>query len=79
MKYEVLFLNDDGSQNRFASYDRFPDAQRFRDELTAQGYEAWIEEDDGLSFRGAYSESLGRWRQSYFPQNHSTSRTKTQV
>ncbi len=73
MTYEVLFLNEDGSQNRFASYRSFADAQRFRDELTAQGYDAWIEEDDCKSFRGiGCAESLGHWRASFRSTPHPT-------
>ena len=43
-RYEVCFLNDDASQASGGIFPRFEDAQRHRDDLRSQGYEAWIEE-----------------------------------
>ena len=42
--YIVLFLDDKGKQTFAGRYRNFVTAQSRRDELRAQGYEAWIED-----------------------------------
>jgi hypothetical protein len=43
-KYEVCYLDADGAQKTGGTFTDFAAAQRNRDGLISQGYEAWIEE-----------------------------------